>query len=41
MISYTRLHRRGYSEGLMNPGEVVIHEVEGYSMIKKFGRASV
>lgn len=28
MISYTSLHRRRYPQGLMNPGEVVMHEVE-------------
>lgn len=32
MIGYSGLHCRGDSQRLMNPGEIVVHEVEGHGM---------
>ena len=32
MIGYSRLHCWGDSERLVNPGKVVMHEVEGHGM---------
>ena len=32
MVRYARLHRRGASQGHVNAGEIVIHEMQGDSV---------
>lgn len=33
MVADARLHRRGYAKRLVNPTEVVVHEVERHSRV--------
>lgn len=32
MIGYASLHRRSHAQSLVNPAEVIVHEVERHSM---------